>query len=197
MSPCSGLVLSPVMRPRLRPRSRGTPIAASESHTELPTSIWRRRASREWGTLPPRARARRGSGRCRGAGRRAGPRAAVQAIRLELAPFLERGERPASQVVGAECVLEAGMGGAGVNQEGVADLADVAESLHRRACRAGQRRAVESDIVPERIADDLQIGRIAPDHTRGPAAATPSGASARNCSKFSRNIVASLRAWVS
>ncbi len=39
---------------------------------------------------------------------------------VEFAPLREAGQRAPGQVVGAEGVLEAGMGGAGIDQEGVA-----------------------------------------------------------------------------
>ena len=77
----------------------------------------------------------------------------------EFAALLERGERQAREVVGAERVLEAGVGGAGIDEEGVAELADVAQALHRRGVEHRQRGLVEADVVPEGIADDLEVAR--------------------------------------
>ena len=76
---------------------------------------------------------------------------------LELAPFLQAREGAARQVVGAEGVLEPGVGGAGIDEEGVADLADVAQPLHRRRVQREERGAVEADVVPEGIADDFEV----------------------------------------
>ena len=76
---------------------------------------------------------------------------------LELAALLQARERAPGQVVGAEGVLEPGVGGAGIDEEGVADLAHVAEPLHRRRVQREQRRAVEADVVPEGIADDFEV----------------------------------------
>ena len=116
----------------------------------------------------------------------------------QLAPLLQRRQGSLGQVVRAERVLEAGVGGPGIDQEGVPDLAHIAQALHGRGVEGQQRRAVESDVVPQRIADDLELRAAAGDaHAVGPAAATVSGTWLRYCSKFSRNIVASFRAWAS
>ena len=84
-----------------------------------------------------------------------------QALRLrdqlELAALLEARQRAPGQVVGAERVLEPGVGGAGIDEEGVPDLAHVAESLDGRRVQREERGAVEADVVPERIADDFEI----------------------------------------
>ena len=79
----------------------------------------------------------------------------------ELAQLLQRREGPPGQVIGAERVLEAAVGGAGVDQEGVPDLADVAEALNGGGVEREQRGAVDPDVVPERVADDFgrrQVG---------------------------------------
>src|SRR2546425_10947804 len=48
---------------------------------------------------------------------------------FQLTALLQTGQRPAGQVIGAEGMLETGVGGAGVYQKGMADLAHVAEAL--------------------------------------------------------------------
>ena len=68
--------------------------------------------------------------------------------RLELAALLQARERAPGQVVGAERVLEAGVGGAGIDQEGVADLADVAQPLHGRRVEREQRRRDRGGCCP-------------------------------------------------
>ncbi len=78
----------------------------------------------------------------------------------QLAALLQRRERFPGQVVGAERVLEAGMGGARVDEEGVAELADVTEALDRRCVERRDGGAVEPDVVPERIADDFEVGGL-------------------------------------
>ena len=114
----------------------------------------------------------------------------------QLATLLQRRERPSGQVVGAEGVLESGMGGAGIDEKGVAELSDVAEPLDRRRIEHELRRAVEADVVPERVADDLEV--VPPFHQAvGPALTTASGTSPLNCSKLSRNMPASFFACAS
>ncbi len=71
----------------------------------------------------------------------------------ELAALLERGQRTARQVVGAERMLEPGMGGAGVDQESMAELPHIAEALERRRVDRGHGGGFQSDVVPERIAN--------------------------------------------
>src|SRR6185503_21000680 len=61
----------------------------------------------------------------------------------------------ARQMIGAQGVLEAGMGGAGVNEKGVAELAHVAQSLYGRCVEERERLWLEADVVPERVANDL------------------------------------------
>ena len=110
----------------------------------------------------------------------------------ELASLLERGERALGQVIGAECVLESGVGRTGVNEEGMSDLSHVAEPLDGRGVQGEQRRPVEPDVVPQWISNDLDVGvrRLSPfgtasapatptlSHNVGPAAATASAAMA-------------------
>jgi hypothetical protein len=62
-------------------------------------------------------------------------------------------------MVGTEGVLEAGMGSAGIHQKGVAELTDVAEPLNGGRVECDERRAVQPDVVPERVANDFGFGR--------------------------------------
>ena len=78
-------------------------------------------------------------------------------------------------MVGAEGVLEPGVGGAGIDEEGVADLAHVPQPLHRRRVQREERGAVEADVVPEGIADDFEVFGVG----HGESGATPSVASER------------------
>ena len=77
----------------------------------------------------------------------------------ELAALIQRCEREAREVIRAQRMLESGMGGAGIDEEGMAELADVAKPLHRCGVQHGQRRRVEADVVPERVANDLEVAR--------------------------------------
>ena len=92
-------------------------------------------------------------------GGEAGGQAVVLARRVEFAPLGEGGQGGLGQVIGAEGVLEAGVGGAGIDQEGVAQLSDVPEALQGGRVEHAQRRPVEADVVPERVADDLEAVR--------------------------------------
>ena len=106
--------------------------------------------------------------------------------------FLQLGEGPAREVVGAEHVLEARVGGAGVDEEGVPELPDVPQALHRGRIDDGQRLGLQADVIPQRVADDLELFQ-----TRGPASPTAPCTRPANCSKFLRNSSASRRACAS
>ena len=120
----------------------------------------------------------------------------------------ERREGALGQVVGAERVLEPGVGGAGIDEKGVAQLADVAKALDRGCVERGQRHSIERDVVPERVADDLVVAshvelraaRLARNSCRlscGPAAITAASTPLANASKFFLNISASFFACAS
>ncbi len=83
--------------------------------------------------------------------------------------LLELGERAPGQVVGAQRVLEAAVGRAGVDEKRLPQLAYVAQALHRGGVHHGERLGVQPDVVPERVAHDLELGR---SHARGPASRT-------------------------
>ena len=166
ISPCSGLALSPVISAPSFAAKPAPPICSSAltelSRTELGDA--ERLVRGEAGLFE-----RVGEGIVANVvqeGRQPHREAVFVGDPAELAVLLERGEGAARQVIGAERVLETGMGGAGIDEEGVTDLADVAESLDRRRVEREQRRPVEADVVPEGVADDLQIGGSPPDHTR-------------------------------
>ena len=101
------------------------------------------------------------------------------------------GGRAAGQVIGAEGVLEPVVGCAGIDQERVAELAEVAQALQGRGIDQRERFRLDPDIAPQRVADDFEVGRY------GPAFRTASSTCAANCLKFSRNIPASFAAAAS
>jgi hypothetical protein len=77
----------------------------------------------------------------------------------DLAELLECGERTAGQVVGTQSMLEPRMGRAGVHQESVPDLADIAETLDGGGVQREKGRPVEANVVPEWIADHFRGGK--------------------------------------
>ena len=79
--------------------------------------------------------------------------------RLEFPALGERGQRRLGEVIRAEGVLEAGVGGAGIDEEGVAELAHVAKALDGGRIEHAQRRTVQPDVVPQRVANDLEAVR--------------------------------------
>src|SRR5439155_8216010 len=54
--------------------------------------------------------------------------------------------------------LEAAMGGSGIEEERVTQLADVTQPVDGGGVDHGQRFGIETDVVPERVADDLEPG---------------------------------------
>ena len=105
---------------------------------------------------------------------------ALRVVRLDArAALFELGEGAAGQVVRAQGVLEAGVCGAGVHQKGVSQLPHVAKPLDRGGIHHGERLAVQMDVVPERVADDLELA-----HGRGPASRTAGWTRSANCRKF-------------
>ena len=116
---------------------------------------------------------------------------------VEFPTFVHDGQRPAGQVIGPQGVFEPAVGGAGVDQEGMAQLANVAEPLDGGGVEHGQGRAVQSNVVPQRVADDFELALPYAAHALGPAAVTSAGTWSAKALKFSRNIEASLAAWAS
>src|SRR5437879_13299252 len=86
-------------------------------------------------------------------------------------------------MISAEGVLEAAVRGARVDEEGMAQLPHVAESLNGGGVDHREGRGVEPDVVPERVADDLERRQ-----RDGPASRTAACTWSWNCSKFCRNI---------
>ena len=116
--------------------------------------------------------------------------------------LLELRQRPARQMVGAERVLEPRVRGAGVDEERVSQLAHVPQPLHRGRVHHGECLGVEPDVVPQRVADDLELAHRATGIGRGgggggPASRTAGGTRAANGSKFRRNASATRAAAAS
>ena len=93
------------------------------------------------------------------------------------------------QVIRPQRMLEARMGRTGIDEKCVAELPDVAEALEGWRIDHRQCLGLEADVVPERVADDLELGRA---QALGPASGTAAGTSSANCSKFLRKSAASL-----
>src|SRR2546423_12137506 len=91
-------------------------------------------------------------------------------------------------MIGAQRVLEPGVGRAGIDEKGMAELPNITQALHRRRVDDREGLGVEADVVPERVANDLELGRW--DQARGPASRTAEGTRSANCSKFLRNSAA-------
>src|SRR5204863_8907645 len=100
-------------------------------------------------------------------------------------------EHAPGEVVWAQRVLEAAVSGARIDEEGMAQLAHVAEALHGGRVDNRDGLGVEPDVVPERVANDLEARQ------RGPASRTAACIWSWNCSKFCLNNWASFAAWAS
>src|SRR5438874_4936137 len=98
----------------------------------------------------------------------------------------------AGKMVRPERVLKPGMRGARVNEKCVTKLPDVPQTLERRRIDDGERLGLEADVVPERVANDLELTQVL-----GPASRTLTGTSSANCSKFFRKRSVSFFAWTS
>src|SRR2546430_92713 len=98
----------------------------------------------------------------------------------------------AGKMVCTERVLKPGMRGARVNEKCVTELPDVPQALERRRIDDGERLGLEADVVPQRVANDLELTQVL-----GPAPRTLTGTSSANCSKFFRKRAVSFFAWTS
>src|SRR5690242_18852932 len=96
------------------------------------------------------------------------------------------------EMICAERMLEAGVRGAGVHQKRVTQLPDIAQPLERGRVDDGERLGLEADVVPQRVANDLELTQ-----DFGPASRTLTGTRSANCSKFLRNSPASRCACAS
>jgi hypothetical protein len=92
----------------------------------------------------------------------------------------ELGDDATREMIGAQRVLEARVRGTGIDEKRVAELANVAEPLERGSIEDGKRLRLEADVVPERVANDLELAG---------AGAQDSGTISLNCSKFFSNRV--------
>src|SRR5216117_4242874 len=95
-------------------------------------------------------------------------------------------------MVRTEGVLKPGVRGARVNDKRVAELPDIAQPLERRRVDDRERLGLEADVVPQRVANDLELTQVF-----GPASRTLTGTSSANCSKFLRKRAVSFCAWTS
>jgi hypothetical protein len=62
----------------------------------------------------------------------------------------------AGQVIRAERMLEPGMRGPGIDEEGMAELPHVSQALKRRRVDHGHSLGLEADVIPKRVANDLE-----------------------------------------
>ena len=175
ISPCSGLSLSPAderedalwrLGPELAPQTPRRPHPRRSADGRPPRDAARR---------SPRGRARTDSVRCRGAARRAGSAALLAIDVREVGLLLEQAEHAAGEVVRAEGVLEPRVRRAGIDEEGEPELPNVAEPLEGRRVDQLEGERIEPDVVPERVADDVD-GLLASMIVRGrrPSANRPS-----------------------
>src|SRR3989449_3516806 len=96
------------------------------------------------------------------------------------------------KMVRTQRVLKPGVRGARVHEKCVTELPDVPETLERRRIDDGERLGLEADVVPQRVANDLELTQVF-----GPASRTLTGTSSANCSKFFRKRAVSFFAWTS
>src|SRR3989442_2126081 len=98
----------------------------------------------------------------------------------------------AGKMVRTQRVLKPGVCGPRVNEKCVTELQHVPQPLERRRVDDRERLRVEADVVPERVANDLELTQVF-----GPASRTLAGTRSVNCSKFFRKRAVSFFAWVS
>src|SRR6267143_1459475 len=98
----------------------------------------------------------------------------------------------AGEVVCTQRVLKAGVRGARVYEKCVTELPDVPQTLERRRIDDRDSLGLEADVVPERVANDLELTQVF-----GPASRTLTGTSSANCSKFFWKRAVSFFAWAS
>ena len=81
---------------------------------------------------------------------------AVRGVEPDVARVFQLRQRATREMVCTERVLEAAMGGAGIDEERVPQLAHVAQPLEGGGVHHGQRFGIEPDVVPQRVANDLE-----------------------------------------
>src|SRR6266566_4743075 len=96
------------------------------------------------------------------------------------------------KMVRAQRVLKLGVRGARVNEKGITELPDVPQTLEGRRIDDCERLGLEADVVPQRVANDLELTQVF-----GPASRTLTGTSSANCSKFFRKRAVNFFAWTS
>ena len=87
--------------------------------------------------------------------RHANQHALVATERRVVLVLLEQRQRATGEVIRAQGVLEARMSCAGIDEEGQPELANVSEPLESRRIDQLEGERIEADVVPERIANDL------------------------------------------
>jgi len=70
-------------------------------------------------------------------------------------------------VICAECVFEARVAGAGVDEVGEAELSDVSQTLERAGVDQSEGEWIDADVVPERVTDDFVHAVKLEDRTIG------------------------------
>src|SRR6266480_1115934 len=103
-------------------------------------------------------------------------------------------------MVGAQCVLEARMRRARINEIRPPKLADVSEPLKDFRIHEREREFVDADVVPDGVAQNLEAHRPSLSlwvrQPFGPAFFV-AASTVPNFAKFSRNMAASFFAWAS
>jgi len=88
----------------------------------------------------------------------------VPLLGSKVIPLAQHRESSTREVVRAERVLEARVRRAGVDEVRPAELADVAQPLKDVGVNEAESDLVDADVVPERVAQDLEShgGKVTP-----------------------------------
>src|SRR5258705_3267745 len=120
--------------------------------------------------------------------------------RRRILRFAKERQRAAREVVRAECVLEARVGGTGIHEVGPAKLPNVSESLKDFGINEPEGKLIDPDVVPDGVAQNLEAhSPFGPRRWRQPfgPAFFVAASTVPNFSKFWRNIAASFFACAS
>ncbi len=98
---------------------------------------------------------------------------------------------PTGKMVRAEGVLKPGVCGARVHEKCVTELPDVPQPLEGGRIDDRERLGLEADVVPERVANDLELGGAGGERRQD------LGTGSLNCSKFVSNSASSRLACAS